>query len=122
MADTYLAGPMIEATAGAALSGHKAIAIIDGEAIHADKDTAAHRGMVRGITVGAAVDGATAFVQTYGPMIEPSWTWTPNAAIYVGANGALTQTAPSSGFLQQIAVADSATRIFIDPQPAIALS
>lgn len=121
MADTRLAGPIVECVAGEALSGHRAIAVVSGEAVYADKDTAGHRGLVRGVTTGAVSEGGTARIQVYGPLVEPSWTWTPGGPIYVGTSGALTQTVPTSGWLQQIAVADTATQIFIDPQPVFAL-
>lgn len=121
MADLREDGTMVEATAGDTLSGHKAVAIVSGEAVHADKDNAAHRGLVRGVTTGAVIDGEIALIQTYGPMLEPSWTWTPNQPIYCGTNGTLTQTVPTSGWLQQIATADTATLIFIDPKPVIVL-
>lgn len=121
MATIRQAGPAIECVAGAALSGHKAIAVVAGEAIHADQGDPAHRGLVRGISIGATAAAATATVQVFGPMFEPSWNWTPGP-IYVGANGALTQTRPTSGWLQQIAIADSPTLIFIAPQPPIALA
>lgn len=122
MADTTLAGPIVLIAAGEALSGHRAVAVVAGEAVHADHATPAHRGLVRGITTGAVSEGDVARVQVFGPMREVSWSWTPGLPIYVGANGALTQTAPTSGWLQRIAVADTATQIFIDPQPIIVLS
>jgi hypothetical protein len=121
MSDTRLAGPVIEVTAGENLSGHKAIAIVGSEAVHSDHGTTAHRGLTRGITTGATSDGETARVQVYGPMIEGTWSWATGQPIYVGANGTLTQTPPANGWLQQIAVADSPTQIFIDPQPVFVL-
>ncbi len=121
MTDTRLAGPIIEAPAGENLSGHKAAAIVSGEALLADHNTAGHRGLVRGVTTGAVANGETARVQVYGPMREASWSWTAGLPLYVGSNGALTQTAPTSGWLQQIAIADSPTQIFIDPQPVFVL-
>lgn len=66
--------------------------------------------------------GGQVTVQTYGPMEEPSWTWTPDAPIFVGLAGALTQTRPTSGFVLEIATALSATMIFIDPKPPIVLA
>jgi hypothetical protein len=121
MATIRQAGPVIELTAGPALSGHKAIALVAGVAVHADQSNPAHRGLVRGISTGAVASGATLNAQVYGRMYEPSWAWTPDLPIYVGANGALTQTRPTSGWLQRLAIADSATLIFIDPQPPIVL-
>jgi hypothetical protein len=121
MTDTRLAGPIIESPTGENLSGHKAVAIVGGQAVLADYSNSAHRGLVRGITTGAIASGETARVQVYGPLREPGWSWTAGLPIYVGSNGALTQFAPTSGWLQQIAVADTATQIFIDPQPVFVL-
>jgi hypothetical protein len=121
MTDTRLAGPIIEAPAGANLSGHKAVAILGGEVLQADHTSIGHRGLVRGIATGAVGQGETARVQVYGPLREPSWSWTAGLPIYVGTNGSLTQSAPTTGWLQQIAVADSPTQIFIDPQPVFVL-
>jgi len=121
MADVRQAGPIVEATAGEALGGHRAVAIVGNAAYHADKNTAAHRGLVRGITTGAAASTDTARIQVYGPMAEPSFAFTPGQPIFVGTDGHLTQTAPTSGWLQQVAVAETETRIFIDLQPIIAL-
>jgi len=122
MSDTRLAGPIVEIAAGTNLNGHRAIAAVNGAGVHADKTNPAHRGLTRGISTGAVVEDDIARLQTYGPMREPSWSWTPGLPIYVGSAGALTQTAPTSGWLQQIAVADSPTQIFIDLQPVFALS
>jgi hypothetical protein len=121
MSDTRLAGPIVEVAAGENLSGQKAIAVVGGTALHADHDIAGQRGLVRGITTGAVGNGDIARVQVYGPLREPSWSWTPGLPIYVGNNGALTQLAPLTGWLQQIATADSPTQIFIDLQPVFVL-
>jgi hypothetical protein len=42
--------------------------------------------------------------------------------IYVGGNGGLTQAIPTSGYIQQIATALSATKIFIDIKTLIIIS
>ena len=117
MPDTRLAGPVIEAIAGQNLSGHR---VVTNEAICADQSTPSHLGCVRGITTGAAIGGDTVRIQVYGPMTDPSFDWQPGP-IYVGTNGVLTQTPPTTGWLQQVATADSPTLIFIDIQPPIAL-
>ena len=41
------------------------------------------------------------------------WTWTPGAALYVGALGILTHTVPTTGVLHRLAVALSPTSILI---------
>ena len=121
MADVRYKGPVVEITAGENLGGHRVVIASNGEAFYADSSDADDVGLVRGITVGAANDGDLATVQVYGPMVEPSWTWTPDLPIYFTSSGVLTQTLPTSGFLQQVAVAETATKIFIDLQIPIVL-
>lgn len=122
MGDTRLAGPIVEKTAGESLSGHRAVVVVDNEAAAASNTEASHRGKVRGITTGAVASGGKARIQVFGPMEESGWNWTPGKPIFVGVGGALTQTPPTTGWLQQIAVADSSTVIFIDPQLPIDLA
>lgn len=55
-----------------------------------------------------------------GLMTEPAWTWTPDAPIFIAANGVLTQTLPSAGNpVRRIGWAISATEINLDPYPII---
>ncbi len=121
MADVRQQGPIVEATAGASLGGHRVVAIIGGVAVYADKDTPSHRGAVRGITTQAVSNGGTTRVQVLGPMVEPSFAFAAGP-VYVGSNGSLTQTVPTTGFLQQVAYAETATNIFVDPQPPVKLA
>lgn len=109
-------GPKVEYTAAANLAGFTAAAIVHGQAVTADKDTAAHAGRLRGIVAESISTGGTASILVYGPMIHGGWSWTPNLPIYLGSSGSLTQTPPLVGILQQIATADSATQIFVDIQ------
>lgn len=114
MSKVYYAGPAVEHTAGETLSGHRVVVVIDGEAFYASQDNPAHIHIVRGITVASALLGSLACIQIDGPLIEASWNWTPNLPLYLSTNGHLTHTPPTTGFIQQIAVADTPTRIFID--------
>lgn len=77
-------------------------------------------GLVLGMTTGAASAGDPVTVQTAGDIDEPSWNWTPGP-VFLDANGTMTQTAPESGFLQQIGVASAPTKILIRIGPAIKL-
>ena len=113
MADTRLAGPIVEVPREDALAGFRGIAVVEGKAVHADKDTAAHRGKVRGVSAAAATGDDDARVQILGPMVNPSWAWTADLPIYLGSDGALTQTRPTTGFVQIIGWADTATQIDI---------
>lgn len=107
--------------AGTHLSGHRAIRVSNGLAYTADGTNAAHAGRCIGITTGAVVQGADATIQTVGTITEPSWTWN-DGAVFVGANGVLTQSLSGLAFVQQIGVATSPTSIDINPQLPILIS
>lgn len=119
MAKVYYAGPAVEHTAGETLSGNRVVVIVDGEAFYASQDNPQHLHLVRGITVAAAMIGSMACIQIDGPMSEVSWAWTPKSPLYLSTNGFLTHTPPTTGFIQQIAVADTPTRIHINPRSPI---
>lgn len=108
-------------TAGAAISGHRAL-MSDGagDVIHADP-TAVGYAFV-GISLQAAAAGTPVQVGTAGALIvEPSWSWAPGAALFVGVAGALTATPSAVGVVQQIGVALSATSALVQPFPPIIL-
>lgn len=104
----------VTVVAGATLGGQRVVVLdSSSEAIHADSDTVAHAGRILGVTATAATTGNDVIVNTFGTFIEPSWTWTPGALLYLSLDGIITETPPTSGFVQQIAFAISATEIFI---------
>lgn len=110
------ATPRIAVTklAAAALSGHRLVRCVSATQVnYADAGTADHADDVLGMTLGAAAMGATVDVLCEGEATEPSWSWAPLEAIYLGAAGALTQTPPSapSAFSLPIGYALSATTL-----------
>lgn len=69
---------------------------------------------VIGMTTGSSASGAQAIVQQAGLITEPSWRWIPNAPVYLGVDGLLTQVSPASGIFSLIvAFAVTATQIYI---------
>lgn len=110
-------GSVPQFTAGENLSGHRAIRLSGGQAFYCDAATLAHAGTAIGITIGAALSGALVDAQTFGNISEPSWNFV-NGPVYVGTNGALTQT-PVGLFVQQIGVAGDTTELNINPQLAV---
>ena len=68
----------------------------------------------------AAVSGDSLSVVRSGLMTEDGWTWTPNAPIFINADGMLTQTQPTFGNpVRRIGWAISATTLNLDPYPII---
>lgn len=117
-------GALVLATAGAALSGHMAVAYgAAGLLEYASADNPAHALALLGVTTGAASAGAPAAVQRLSVMEHLGWTWTPGAPVYLGLAGALVQTpAPGSVFLKPIGLALTAQRLMLAIQPAVVLA
>ena len=114
----------IDCTAGVTLGGQRMVTI-DGQArvIPADQSNAAHAGRILGLTRTSAAAGDTVSVRRFGPVDDPGWQWdVRQPRIFLSSNGTLTQTVPTSGFLCVVGFCLSATRLFIDIQPAINLT
>jgi hypothetical protein len=107
----------LEIVAGSAISGHRAIAVVNGVGIYADAATIAHAYLVQGVSVGAVALGGNISVANRQRVVEPSWSWIPGNPIYLGYGGQLTQSPPSpptAKFLLQVGIAISPTEAEID--------
>ena len=84
-----------------------------GLAKYATPDSLANS-VVIGISTTSASTGQNITIKTSGQITDASWNWT-KGAIYLGANGALTQTAPTGGsIIVHVAKAITATTLIID--------
>lgn len=114
-------------TAGAALSGHRVVTLNSiGRAIYCDAATLAHAGRAIGLTTGAASSGAAATIQMPGwEITESGWAWDTTKPVFVGLNGALTQTIPTLAggfaFLQVIGWPVTSTKLLINPGEPVTL-
>ena len=103
----------VQYPAASVLSGDRAVIIEGDVAVYADNTVQGHAGAVLGVTTGGVASGATATIQTYGPMTDSAWSWTPDLPIWLGTAGYLTQTVPSSGFLLRVGYAIDATTMMV---------
>lgn len=71
-----------------------------------------------GVTTVAVGLGESTNVVRTGLLTEGGWSWTPNAPIFVGATGVLTET-PGALPIRRIGWAISPTQIALDPFPII---
>ena len=110
----------IERIAGQILGGHRAVWINAGQAFYASADDLTSSELVAGITTMAVSSGDSVVIQNAGEITEPSWNWS-QGVVYLGLNGQLTQTPPSSGVNTEIGVALSATKLLVRIQRAIYL-
>lgn len=109
------------AIASVTLSGHRAVYLAGGEAAYASADDAATANACIGITTGAALEGDEVVITTMGKLVEPTWTWTEALPVYLGLNGLLTQTVPTSGCLVELGIATTATELEVRIQSPINL-
>ena len=83
----------------------------------ADED---HIDLLCGLTLTATSDAGQVTVQRTGAVDDLAWNWTPGR-VYLGADGALTQSPPSTGFDVLVGVAVSPTRLILNFQDPIEL-
>ena len=91
--------------------GHKAVTH-DGNLVQTDT-----LDRYAGVTVTAGDAGKDVVIQRLGIMEDPSFSFTPNQPIFIGADGALTQTATFP--MLRIGLALTTTKIELNPQPFI---
>lgn len=104
------------------LGGHRAVYLTpDNDLDYADHTDPQTVPTLLGITTQATTAGDTPTVVVYGDLTEGSWTWTPGQYVYLGANGQLTQTPPTTGTAYILATAVTATHIFVNIREPIAL-
>lgn len=97
-------------TAGANLGGNR---VVTGAASYADNTDLSSIGLAIGVTQGAASLGDQVRLISSGEL-GGFFGLTPNQPVYLSVNGTVTQTLPTSGYLQKIGVALSDTKIFIN--------
>jgi len=85
-----------------------------------DAGDADHIDLLCGLTITATSDAGDVTVQRSGPVDDGSWSWTPGR-VWLGANGALTQTPPANRFDVLVGYAVSPTRLILDFQDPIEL-
>ncbi len=106
--------------AGTNLSGGMGVILSNSTAIAANSTTLAHAGKLIGITTGSALTGDSAVIQTSGEL-EGFFGLTVNSKVYLQANGTITSTIPTTGFVQQVGIALTTTKVLINIQPSLIL-
>lgn len=116
-----VAGPMGPAgststtvKAGAEVGGHKIVTLnTGGKAVYASSDAPFHSNRILGMSLHAASAEADLSVLRDGEVTEPTWSWNVNLPVYLGLDGALTQTLPAeSAFALIVGFPISPTKIY----------
>lgn len=94
-----------------------------GQLVTCSCDTLSDALRVQGVSLASAVAGGGVNVRTAGLVENPAWTFTPNQPVFVGLNGALTQSLPVSAvFSRVVGLAVGATRLLVNLQPPVILT
>lgn len=111
--------PTVTLPAAGALQGHFLVRS-DGTQFHAvDTSNPDHAAEVVGIALGStSAAGQSLTAQTAGPITDSNWSWAPGV-VWCGADGRLTQTPPSLGWLMQAGRVISPTTVDIDIEQPI---
>lgn len=113
---TLLTSEIINLIAGETIGSNR---VITSDAMIADNITSTVNTII-GVTTAAATIGNPIQIQMKGNMGGLTGL-TPNLPLFLSTVGTLTQTPPVTGFIQQIAIATSATTIVLNIQPPIQL-
>lgn len=114
-------GDTIPMTAGENLSALRVVMSGPSGVIYADASSILTSKPV-GITMTAATAGQTVQVKAAGIISDALWSWVPNDTIWLGSNGMLTSTPPSSGVAARVGIAMTATSIMVQIHQPIVLS
>lgn len=118
-------GAAISVTAASAIGGHRIVVLDDaGAPAYASNQDINHLSKVLGMTLNAANPGDTLSIVRTGDVVEPTWNWTLNLPVFLGTNGLLTQTPPSTPalFSQVVGFPITATKMFVNIREPILLS
>jgi hypothetical protein len=111
----------LTAIAAVALSGHRALALNgEGFAVYASSDDWTAQAII-GISQHAGEAGAEITVQDSSAMGWPANDLTPQAPVFLGLNGMLTQTVPMIGWLRCLGFAVDTDLLMIDIGPTFSL-
>lgn len=104
-------------TAGENLSALKLVCIdtTSGELFLADSVDVGTSYTVIGMTLNAVNAGEQPNILFEGPYIDSGWSWNmaSDVSLFLGANGLITQTPPTSGYLLRVGFATSSQSIFL---------
>lgn len=100
------------------ISGHRVVSLnASGQVEYTNPTDKPSISRIVGVTLNAASLGGTLNVVKNSEVTEPSWNWNTNSAVYLAANGSLTQTVPTKQdvtFLVVVGFPISPTTLFVN--------
>lgn len=106
--------------AGTQLLKNRAVCIDSNQLIqYADSENVNYAYNVLGINISNIDLNGTPQICNFGEMTSSVWNWTIGLPIYVGADGILTQTKPTVGFILEIAQPITTTSILVNMKTVV---
>ena len=109
----------IEYVAGENITSYQPLIIDDGVLKVASNIDDSHTGKFIGLASNSSNLGGDVTVLFHGEVENSGWNFTLGNFIYIGANGLITDTTPSIGFLQSIGHASATNKIILNIKQAI---
>jgi len=120
--DEGVAEPVLQGIALINMSALRCVCLDDsGNLIYASSDDLTHVARSLGILQTSVVAGAQGTAYLEAAVTESSWAWNTSLPVWLGTGGQLTQVAPTTGFIRQVATVLSPTQIFFEPQEGVLL-
>lgn len=119
---TDLGDAITQAPASVSLSALRAVILTDaGELAYASSANISHAFRYAGVMPNGYSQGDIAIAYRLGEIVDVVWSWTRGGPVFLGTNGFLTQTAPSTGFLLIVGIPANATKLILNPSDPIFL-
>ncbi len=105
--------------AGETVGGQRIVYVLNDKYYYADKDN------LNIVNYTLALSEQAVDINGFGDLLfvgeweEVSWNWDDEKGLFLGSNGLITQTPPTSGLLIEIGTIISATKIFFEIQDII---
>lgn len=114
---------LISAVGDIDISGHSVIAINPTRgAVLASSDNWMHSHSTIGISLNASIAGAECLVLNFGPLEHSGWNLIPGQTVFLGLNGTMVQTIPSTALYSKIiGIAVTSTSMVVNIQTPIFL-
>lgn len=98
---------------GETISALKVVYINNSKVYIASSGEVSQSFKIFGIAITTADVDEFGYIQRIGEMSDNSWNWNVSKPIFLGENGSLTQIPPTTGFVCQVAIPVSNTKIIV---------
>lgn len=112
---------VVSYTSGEDILPYRVCVVLAGELFYADHTEPSHSQLTKYMSISNGLVGTAISVIEEGLVVSPSLSLVANTAYFLGAQGQLTATPVTTGFLQRVCVAETPTSLYFDTGTAIKL-